>query len=61
MGIGLVNPLHSRSASGRFLPLDFRICAPDEDKLIGNQCFQVRFAQVIVKDKVRARTVLFDS
>ena len=60
-GIGLVNLVHSSGESGDFLPLDFRVYAPDTDGLTKNEHFQAMFAQVVAEDKLLARTVLFDS
>ena len=60
-GIGLVNLIHSSGEAGDFLPLDFRIYAPDHDGLTKNEHFQAMFAQVVAEDRIQARTVLFDS
>ena len=60
-GIGLVNLVHSSGESGDFLPLDFRVYAPDADGLTKNEHFQAMFAQVVAEDQLLARTVLFDS
>ncbi|AMJ65285.1 IS701 family transposase [Hymenobacter sp. PAMC 26628] len=60
-GIGLVKLVHSSGESGDFLPLDFRVYAPDADGLTKNEHFQAMFAQVVAEDKLLARTVLFDS
>ncbi len=60
-GIGLVNLVHSSGESGDFLPLDYRVYAPDEDQLTKNQHFQAVFAHVVAENKLLARTVLFDS
>ena len=60
-GIGLGNLVHSSGESGDFLPLDFRVYAPDADGLTKNEHFQAMFAQVVAEDQLLARTVLFDS
>ena len=60
-GIGLVNLIHSSGEAGDFLPLDFRIYAPDHDGLTKNEHFQAMFAQVVAEDRIQARTILFDS
>lgn len=60
-GIGLVNLVHSSGQRGDFLPLDFRVYAPDADGLTKNEHFQAMFAHVVAEDKLLARTVLFDS
>ena len=60
-GIGLVNLVHSSGESGDFLPLDFRVYAPDADGLTKNEHFQAMFAQVVAENQLLARTVLFDS
>ena len=59
-GIGLVNLVHSSGQEGDFLPLDFRIYAPDTDQVTKNEHFRARFAQVVAEGKLLARTVLFD-
>ena len=60
-GIGLVNLVHSSGEAGDFLPLDYRIYAPDQDGLTKNDHFQAMFNQVVAEDKLLARTILFDS
>ena len=60
-GIGLVNLVHSSGEAGDFLPLDYRIYAPDRDGLTKNDHFQAMFEQVVAEDKLLARTILFDS
>ena len=60
-GIGLVNLVHSSGEAGDFLPLDYRIYAPDQDGLTKNDHFQAMFQQVVDEDKLLARTLLFDS
>lgn len=60
-GIGLVNLVHSSGQAGDFLPLDFRVYAPAQDGLTKNNHFQAMFAQVVAQDRLRARTLLFDS
>ncbi len=59
-GIGLVNLVHSSGQAGDFLPLDFRIYAPDTDQLTKNEHFRAMFAQIVAEGKLQARTVLFD-
>ena len=46
-GIGLVNLVHSRSEAGDFLPLDYRIYAPDQDEKTKNDHFLTMFDQVV--------------
>ena len=60
-GIGLVNLVHSSGEAGDFLPLDYRVYAPDQDGLTKNEHFRAMFEQVVSEGKVLARTVLFDS
>lgn len=60
-GIGLVNLVHSSGQAGDFLPLDYRVYAPDQDQKTKNDHFLDMFEQVIKEDKVLARTLLFDS
>ena len=60
-GIGLVNLVHSSGEAGDFLPLDYRIYAPDLDGLTKNEHFRAMFEQVVSEGKILARTVLFDS
>ena len=60
-GIGLVNLVHSSGEAGDFLPLDYRVYAPDQDGLTKNEHFRAMFKQVVSEGKILARTVLFDS
>jgi len=60
-GIGLVNLVHSSGEAGDFMPLDFRIYAPDQDEKTKNDHFLEMFRQVVKEDKLLARTLLFDS
>ena len=60
-GIGLVNLVHRSGEAGDFLPLDYRVYAPDEDQLTKNDHFLAMFDQVVAEGKVLARTILFDS
>ena len=60
-GIGLVNLVHSSGQAGDFLPLDYRVYAPDQDQKTKNDHFLAMFDQVVKEDKVLARTLLFDS
>ena len=59
-GIGLVNLVHSSGEAGDFLPLDFRVYAPEQDQLTKNDHFQAMFRQVVADGNVQARTLLFD-
>jgi hypothetical protein len=49
------------AARADFLPLAFRLYAPDPDGLTKNELFQAMFAHVVAEDKLLARPVLFDS
>ena len=60
-GIGLVNLVHSSGEARDFLPLDFRLYAPDLDQKTKNDHFQDMFQRVVDEDKLLARTILFDS
>ena len=60
-GIGLVNLVHSSGEAGDFLPLDYRIYAPDEDGKTENDHFRDLFDAVVAAGKLLARTILFDS
>lgn len=60
-GIGLVNLVHSSGQAGDFLPLDYRVYAPDQDQKTKNDHFLDMFDHVVKEDKVVARTLLFDS
>jgi Transposase DDE domain len=59
-GIGLVNLVHSSGQAGDFLPLDYRVYAPDQDQKTKNDHFLDMFDQVVKEDKLLARTLLFD-
>ena len=60
-GICLVNLVHRSGQAGDFLPLDYRVYAPELDGLTKNEHFQHMFAQVVAEDKIQARTLLFDA
>ena len=60
-GIGLVNRAHSSGEAGDFLPLDYRVYAPDQDEQPKNDHFLALFDQVMAEGKLLARTILFDS
>ena len=60
-GIGLVNLLHSSGEAGDFLPLDYRVYAPDHDGQTKNDHFLALFNQVVAEGTLLARTILFDS
>jgi hypothetical protein len=60
-GIGLVNLVHSSGARGDFLPLDYRVYAPDHDQLTKNDHFLAMFDHVVAEGKLLARTILFDA
>lgn len=60
-GICLVNLVHSSGQAGDFLPLDYRVYAPDQDGLTKNEHFQHMFAQVVAEGRIQARTLLFDA
>lgn len=60
-GIGLVNLVHSSGQAGDFLPLDYRIYAPDQDQKTKNDHLADMFDQVVKEAKILARTRLFDS
>ena len=60
-GIGLVNLVHSSGEAGDFLPLDYRVYAPDDDGQTKNDHFLAMFDQVVAEAKLLARTILFDS
>ena len=60
-GIGLVNLVHSNKEAGDFLPLDYRIYAPDEDQKTKNDHFPDLFDGIVAAGKILARTILFDS
>ena len=60
-GIGLVNLVHSSGQAGDFLPLDYRVYAPDQDQKTKNDHFGDMFDHLVKEGKVLARTLLFDS
>jgi len=60
-GICLVNLVHSSGQAGDFLPLDYRIYAPEQDGLTKNEHFQALFAQLLAEGKLQARPLLFDA
>jgi len=60
-GIGLVNLVPSSGEAGDFMPLDFRIYAPDQDQKTKNDHFLDMFQQVVAEDKLLALIILFDS
>ena len=60
-GIGLVNLVHSSGQAGDFLPLDYRVYAPEEDQLTKSDHFLAMFDHVVAEGQVLARTILFDS
>ena len=60
-GIGLVNLVHSSGEADDFLPLDYRVYAPDDDQPTRNDHFLAMFEQVVAEGQVLARTILFDS
>ena len=60
-GSGLVNLVHSSGQAGNFLPLDYRVYAPDQDQKTKNDHFLAMFDQVVKEAKLLARTLLFDS
>ena len=60
-GIGLVNLVHSSGEAGDFLPLDYRVYAPDHDGQTKNDHFLAMFDHVVSEGKLLARTILFDS
>nr|WP_162549811.1 transposase [Hymenobacter nivis] len=60
-GIGLVYRVHSSGEAGDFLPLDYRVYAPDTDGQTKNDHFLAMVDQVVAEDKLLARTILFDS
>ena len=57
--IGLVNRLHRSGEAGDFLPLDYRINAPDHDEQTKKEHFLAMFDQVISDNKVLASNILF--
>ncbi|HEX8429571.1 MAG TPA: transposase [Hymenobacter sp.] len=60
-GICLVNLVHSSGQPGDFMPLDYRIYAPEQDSPTKNEPFQQLFAHVVAEGKIQARTLLFDA
>ena len=50
-GIGLVDLEHSSGEAGDFLPLDYRLCVPEEDGQTKNGHFLAMFDQVVAEDK----------
>ena len=59
-GIGLVNLVHSSGEADDFLPLDYRVYAPDHDGQTKNEHFLAMFNQVVSDGKLLARNILFD-
>ena len=60
-GINLVNMVYTTGEPGDFLPVDFRIYAPEIDGLTKNNHFCEMFSRVATSSSVPTRTVLFDS
>ena len=62
-GIGLVNLMHSNGKAGDFLPLDYRVHAPDHDHdgQTKNDHFLVLFNHIVSEGKLLACAILFDS
>ena len=60
-GIYLVDLVHSNGRAGDFLPLDYRVYAPEQDARTQNEHFQSMFAHVVAEGKIQARTLLFDA
>ena len=60
-GICLVNLVHSNGRAGDFLPLDYRVYAPEQDARTKNEHFQSMFVHVVTEGKIQARTLLFDA
>ena len=60
-GIGLVNLVYSSGQASGFLPVDYRIYAPQDDGKTKNEHFREMFQAVVATDQVPARTVLFDT
>ena len=56
-GIGLVNLVHSSGQAGDFLPLDYRVYAPDGGQFTKNDHFLAMFDQVVAEGKGLARTI----
>lgn len=59
-GIGLVNLVHSNGQAGDFLPLDYRVYAPQDDEQTKNEHFLAMFDHVVAEGIIQARTLLFD-
>ena len=59
-GSGLVNLVHSNGQAGDFLPLDYRVYAPQDDEQTKNDHFLAMFDQVVAEGIIQARTLLFD-
>ena len=60
-GIGLVNLVHSSGEAGDFLPLDYRVYAPDEDQKTKNDHFLDLFDGIVKAGKMLYKKILFDS
>ena len=60
-GIGLVNRVHSSGEAGDFLPLDYRVYAPDDDGQTKNDHFLAMFAPVVTEGNLLGRKILVDS
>ena len=60
-GIGLVNRVHRGGEAGDFLPLDYRVYAPDHYGQTKNDHFLALFDHVVTESKLLFRTILFDS
>ena len=60
-GIGLVNLVHSSGQAGDFLPLDYRVYAPEDYQFTKNDHFLAMFDHVVSESKVLVRSILFDS
>jgi len=56
-GIGLVNLVHSSGQAGDFLPLDYRVYAPEDEQLTKNDHFLALFDHVVAEGKVLVRTI----
>ena len=53
--------MRSSGQAGNFLPLDYRVYAPDGDQFTKNDHFLALFDHVVAEGKGLARTILFDS
>lgn len=60
-GIGLVNLVYTSGRAGDFLPVDYRIYAPQDDGKTKNDHFREMFQAVVATEQVPARTLLFDT